>query len=212
MKYALLSTVAATLFGLQSPVTPQPFVRFIPGTVAQDLAITPKGGWTYIVGSTTDVAYPVTADAFDRTCGTDGACNAFQGRFGPERRADVVLTVIDAEGTIRLFHFPWWRRSGRQPAHRDGAPTAPCGWQGTRRRQGFENGPAGCAGGLWIARFEFTLRRSSSFSVSAGPRSPTPCSTATARCGCWNYRIPGGDAKCLSTDPRRPSSTSTLRT
>ena len=67
----LLAALATTL-GAQSTRL-QPFARFMPGTVAQDVVVTPKGGWTYIVGSTTDPNYPVTADAFDRTCGTDSS-------------------------------------------------------------------------------------------------------------------------------------------
>ena len=168
MNYALLTTVAALLFGLQSAVTPQPFARFIPGTLAQDLAITPKGGWTYIVGSTTDAAYPVTPDAFDRTCGTDGACNVFQGRFGPERRADVVLTVIDAEGTIRYSTF--LGGDGLDDNPRIALASDGTVWlAGNKTSQGFENGPAGCAGSLWIARLEFTLRRIEQFLCISGP-------------------------------------------
>ena len=54
------------------------------------IAVTPKGGWVYIVGSTTAPDYPTTPGAFDRTCGTDGACNPVQGRFGIARRADAL--------------------------------------------------------------------------------------------------------------------------
>jgi len=156
----LLAVLAATL-GAQS-IRPQPFGRFIPGTAAQDIAATPKGGWTYIVGSTTDPNYPVTPDAFDRTCGTDGDCNVFQGRFGPLRLADVVLTVFDAAGEIQYSTF--LGGSGQDDNPRLAlAPDGTLWLAGNKASVGFEKGPAGCNGSLWVARFEYTLQRIDQF-------------------------------------------------
>ena len=148
--------------------TPQPIARFTPGTLAQDLAISPKGGWVYMVGSTTSADYPVTADAFDRTCGTDGACNIVQGRFGPERRSDIVLTVFDATGTIQYSTFIGGEGQDDNPriaVARDGTV-----WlAGNKSSAIFENASTGCGGNLWIARFEFTLRRIEQFLCLNGP-------------------------------------------
>jgi hypothetical protein len=87
------------------PLTPQPYTSVISGTYAQDIAVSPKGRWLFMVGSTTDPNYPVTADAYDRTCGSDGQCNPIQGRFGIERVGDVVFTVLDSAGQIRYSTF-----------------------------------------------------------------------------------------------------------
>ena len=160
---ALFGVVAAVVSAALAPqsVTPQPFERFTPGTVAQDLALSPKGGWTYIVGSTTDPNYPTTADAFDRTCGTDGDCNVAAGRFGPERRADVVLTVFDATGEIQYSTFLGGAGQDDNPRLAI-APDGTLWLAGRKSTAGFQNGPE-CAGDLWIARFEHTLRRIEQF-------------------------------------------------
>lgn len=162
----LLAVLAATL-GAQSN-RPQPFARFIPGSAGQDLAVTPKGGWTYIVGSTSNPNYPVTPDAFDRTCGTDGTCNEFPGRFGPTRLSDVVLTVVDAAGEIQYSTFLGGNGQDDNPRLAL-APDGTLWLAGNKRSDGFENGPAGCSGELWVARFEWTLRRIDHFMCTPGP-------------------------------------------
>ena len=97
-----------------------------------------------------------------------GPATSFQGRFGPERRADVVLTVVDAEGAIRYSTFLGGDGQDDNPriaVARDGTV-----WlAGNKTSAGFEHGPGGCAGGLWIARFEFTLRRIEQFLCINGP-------------------------------------------
>ena len=161
-----LAALAATL-GAQS-IRPQPFARFIPGTAAQDIVVTPKGGWIYIVGFTIDPNYPVTADAFDRTCGTDGDCNVFQGRFGPLRLPDIVLTVFDAAGEIQYSTF--LGGSGRDDNPRAALARDGTLWlAGNKESVGFENAPAACSGELWVARFEYTLRRIDHFMCTPGP-------------------------------------------
>jgi hypothetical protein len=143
---------------LAQSITPHPYARFIPGTLFQDIVTTPKGGWLYLVGSTTDANYPVTPDAFDRTCGTDGACNPVQGRFGPVPNSDIVLTVVDADGQIRYSTFLGGTGRDDNPPvtlARDGTL-----WLAGNTTSGaFENAPAGCSGNMLVARFEYTLRR-----------------------------------------------------
>jgi hypothetical protein len=161
-----LAALAATL-GAQS-TRPQPFTRFTPGTLAQDIVVTPKGGWTYMVGSTTDPNYPVTPDAFDRTCGTDGNCNVFQGRFGPQRLADVVLTVFDAAGEMQYSTF--LGGSGQDDNPRAALTSDGTLWlAGNKSSAEFEHVPTGCSGELWVARFEYTLRRIDHFMCTPGP-------------------------------------------
>lgn len=154
----VLSIGLSTAVLAQSSVTPHPYTRFVPGTLFQDIVATPKGGWLYLVGSTTDVNYPVTPDAFDRTCGTDGACNPVQGRFGPVPNADIVLTVIDADGQIRYSTFLGGTGRDDNPhvtVARDGTL-----WVAGNSTSGsFENAPSGCTGNMLVARFEYTLRR-----------------------------------------------------
>ena len=154
----VLCIVLSTALLAQSTITPHPYARFIPGTLFQDIVATPKGGWLYLVGSTTDANYPVTPDAFDRTCGTDGACNPVQGRFGPVPNADIVFTVIDADGQIRYSTFVGGTGRDDNPrvtVARDGTV-----WlAGNSTGGSFEHAPSGCTGALLVARFEYTLRR-----------------------------------------------------
>jgi hypothetical protein len=158
--------VAGSMAGAQS-FTRQPYTTFIPGTLAQDLVVSPKGGWVFIVGTTTIPEYPVTANAFDRTCGTDGACNPFQGRFGIERQADIVITAIDAAGQIGYSTF-------LGGAFRDDNPRvaiSPDGilWiAGHTTSPAFEGQPAGCTG-LFVARFAFTMDRIEQLHCLGGP-------------------------------------------
>jgi hypothetical protein len=149
-------------------LTPHPYTVFVANTVAQDVALTPKGGWTFIVGSTTDPAYPVTADAFDRTCGTDGTCNQFQGRFGIERQADVVLTVFDASGEIRYSTF--LGGNGRDDNPRIALSRQGTIWVAANSTGGaFEHVPPGCIGNLVLLRFEYPLRRVEELQCLSGP-------------------------------------------
>lgn len=39
---------ALAIQALDPALTPQTFTSFLGGTAAQDIALTPKGGWTYI--------------------------------------------------------------------------------------------------------------------------------------------------------------------
>lgn len=159
MRFAISTLlVGLSVTTLAQSITPQPYTRFIAGTVAQDLAATPKGGWVYIVGSTTDRNYPVTADALDRTCGTDGLCNEFQGRFGIERLADIVLTVVDAAGEIRYSTF--LGGAGRDDNPRIALSRDGTLWlAGNTTAAGFEHLAGGCGGSLVVTRFEWTLHR-----------------------------------------------------
>lgn len=150
------------LAGLQlgpGAFVPREFAAVVPGTVAQDIDVTPKAGWVYIVGTTTSPDYPTTPDAFDRTCGTDGDCNPFVGRFGGiERQADVVLTFIDSAGQIRYSTF-------LGGAGRDDSPVISVGRDGTvwlagaTRSPTFDGHAGDCAGTFWVARFDPTMRR-----------------------------------------------------
>lgn len=149
-------------------LTRQAYSTFIPGTVAQDLVVSPKGSWVYIVGTTTSPGYPVTANAFDRTCGTDGDCNAFQGRFGIERRADVVLTVLDAAGQIQYSTFLGGAGTDDNPRLAI-APNGTLWIAGQTSSPTFENHPAAGCGGLFIARFAFTLDRIEQLQCISGP-------------------------------------------
>ena len=143
-------------------ITLRTYTKYIAGTVAQGLATSPKGGWVYVVGSTTERDYPVTDNAFDRTCGTDGSCNMFAGRFGPDYQADVVLTVLDAAGAIH--YSTYIGGSGRDDNPRIAVEHDGAVWlAGGKTSTIFENAPAGCSGSTWIARFEFTLRRLEEF-------------------------------------------------
>ena len=159
MRTLLVLSLAAAATGqlASSEFTPREFSAVVRSTVAQDVAVTPKGGWVYIVGSTTSSDYPVTPDAFDRTCGTDGACNPIQGRFGVSATADIVLTLLDSAGQIRYSTF-------LGGASQDDNPRIAVASDGTVWLAGatssatFEGGGS-CGGSFWIARFDFTLRQ-----------------------------------------------------
>ncbi len=147
--------------GLQfenSAFSPQEFTAVVGGTVAQDIAPTPKGGWVYIVGSTTAPDYPTTPDAFDRTCGTDGACNPFQSRFGITRLADTVLTVIDSTGQIRYSTFLGGAGQDDNPRIAV-APDGTVWLAGATTSSTFEGFAGSCSGSFWIARFDYTLKQ-----------------------------------------------------
>ena len=149
-------------------LTPHPYTTFVASTVAQDVALTPKAGWAFIVGSTTDPAYPVTGDAFDRTCGTDGTCNQFQGRFGIERVADVVLTVFDASGQIRYSTF--LGGTGRDDNPRIALSRDGTIWLAFNSTAGVvEHVEPRCIGDVLVARFEYTLRRVEELQCLSGP-------------------------------------------
>ena len=149
-------------------LTPHPYTTFVASTVAQDVALTPKAGWAFIVGSTTDPTYPVTADAFDRTCGTDGTCNQFQGRFGIERVADVVLTVFDASGQIRYSTF--LGGTGRDDNPRIALSRDGTIWLAFNSTAGVvEHVEPRCIGDVLVARFEYTLRRVEELQCLSGP-------------------------------------------
>lgn len=167
--------VAAVVANVWPPAHAQLFTRqaystFIPGTVAQDLVVSPKSGWVYIVGATTLPGYPVTANAFDRTCGTDGACNPFQGRFGETvGRSDVVLTVLDAAGHIQYSTFLGGAGVDDNPRVAI-APDGTVWLAGHTSSAIFENYSAGCpANNLWVARLAFTLDRIEQFHCISGP-------------------------------------------
>ena len=149
-------------------LTPHPYTTFVASTVAQDVALTPKAGWAFIVGSTTDPTYPVTADAFDRTCGTDGTCNQFQGRFGIERVADVVLTVFDASGQVRYSTF--LGGTGRDDNPRIALSRDGTIWLAFNSTAGVvEHVEPRCIGDVLVARFEYTLRRAEELQCLSGP-------------------------------------------
>lgn len=189
-------TAVGSLALAAQAVTPEPFETFTPGTVAQDMALSPKGGWTYIVGSTTDPNYPTTADAFDRTCGTDGMCNRSAGRFEPQPFADVVLTVFDATGEIQYSTFLGGAGQDDNPRLAI-APDGTLWLAGRKSSAGFEHGPE-CAGDLWIARFEYTLRRLEQFLCLGGP--PVLTDIALDPDGTlWLLRVAGGPASTPMT-------------
>ena len=166
------AAIAATSANVWPPAHAQLFTRqaysiFIPGTVAQDLAVSPKGGWVYFVGATTLPEYPVTPNAFDRTCGTDGACNPTQGRFGIERRSDIVLTVLDATGHIQYSTFLGGAGFDDNPRVAI-APNGTVWIAGQTSSPNFENHSTGCTG-LFIARLAFTLDRLEQVQCISGP-------------------------------------------
>jgi hypothetical protein len=137
------------------PVSEQVYASHVSGTYSQDVDVSPKGGWLYLVGSTNDPTYPVTPDAYDRTCGTDGRCNPAQGRFGVQNVADVVFTVLDSAGQISYSTFLGGSSLEDQPqvaVARDGRV-----WIAGRSFSS-DFGPAGCAGATWIAEFDFDFR------------------------------------------------------
>src|SRR5438094_1116525 len=136
---------------------PREFTSVIPGTVAQAITVTPKAGWVYIVGSTTSPNYPTTPDAFDRTCGTDGACNHVQGRSGLVPQADIVLTLVDSAGQIRYSTF--LGGAGQDDNPRIAVASDGIVWlAGATTSPSFEGAGGSCAGSFWIARFDYTLR------------------------------------------------------
>lgn len=150
----------------QAPV-PQEYSRVVGGTVAQDIAVLQKAGWVYVVGSATSATYPITSDAYDQTCGTDGNCNVVQGRFGPLPLADVVLTVFDAAGQMRYSTF--LGGSGQDDTPRIAvAPDGTVWLAGQTTSTNFEHQTIGCPGAVWIARFEYTLRALQAFQCIAG--------------------------------------------
>lgn len=64
-------------------------------TSAQAIAVdTANGGDVVVAGRTSSPALPTTPGAFDRTCGTDGACNP-SGTFGI-RTSDAFVSRLDA--------------------------------------------------------------------------------------------------------------------
>ena len=129
--------------------------------------MSPKGGWVYFVGATTLPEYPVTPNAFDRTCGTDGTCNARQGRFGIERQSDIVLTVLDATGHIQYSTFLGGAGFDDNPRLAV-APNGTVWIAGHTSSPNFENHSAGCTG-LFIARLAFTLDRIEQVQCIGGP-------------------------------------------
>lgn len=169
---AIAAMIAGAMADIWAPAHAQLFTRqaystFIPGTVAQDLVVAPKGGWVYFVGATTLPDYPVTPNAFDRTCGTDGTCNAVQGRFGIERRADIVLTVLDATGHIQYSTFLGGAGQDDNPRLAI-APNGTVWIAGRTASPNFENNSTGCTG-LFIARLAFTLDRIEQVQCISGP-------------------------------------------
>jgi len=56
-------------------------------------------GNAYVVGTTDSAGFPTTPDAFDRTCGTDGACNY----DGVRRFFDASLTKLSSDGSAVLY-------------------------------------------------------------------------------------------------------------
>lgn len=184
---ALLQGLATSQAPSTRVFTPQEFTRIVSGTVAQDIAITPKGGWVYIVGSTTSPDYPVTSDAYDRTCGTDGNCNLTQGRFGPERRADVVLSVFDATGQLRYSTFLGGSNQDDNPRLAI-APDGTLWLAGSTGSPAFEHQTTTCAGTTWIAQLDFTLRTdvNGNLYVTGHARSgemPVTAGAIDSRCG-----------------------------
>jgi hypothetical protein len=136
-------------------VTERPYTSSVSGAYAQDIVVSPKGGWLYLVGTTTDPAYPVTPDAYDSTCGTDGRCSPIQGRFGPQNSSDVVFTVLDSAGQVRYSTFLGGSSFEDQPqvaVARDGRV-----WI-AGRSSSRDFGPADCVDATWIAEFDFDFR------------------------------------------------------
>jgi hypothetical protein len=142
----------------------QEYTRVVGGTVAQDVALSPKGGWTYFVGTTTSPDYPVTSNAYDSTCGSDGNCNPFLGRFGPQPLSDIVFTVLDSAGRIQYSTF--LGGSGIEDFPR--IAVAPNGevWL-SGRTMSSELLTGGCTG-AFIARFDFDFHTLRSFQCVPG--------------------------------------------
>lgn len=69
----------------------------------RDIAVDAEGS-VYLTGDTTSSDYPTTDGAYDRTCGTDGRCNADPGRF-ISPRSDVFVTKLDAQGKMVYSTF-----------------------------------------------------------------------------------------------------------
>jgi hypothetical protein len=155
--------VAATLAALPStmlsqgtvPVVQREYAAAVTGTYAQDLAVSPKGGWLFFVGTTTDPNYPVTPDAYDGACGSDARCNPTPGRFGTVNLADIVFTVLDSAGQVRYSTF-------LGGAGQDDSPAIAVSRDGTAWISGRGTSPdfpsTGCAGSTWIAQFDADLK------------------------------------------------------
>jgi hypothetical protein len=136
---------------------PREFSAVVAGTVAQAIEATPKAGWVFIVGTTIDPAYPTTTDAFDRTCGTDGACNPVQDRFGVRPNADVVFTLVDASGQIHYSTF--LGGAGQDDTPRMAvAPDGIVWLMGATTSAAFDGAAGGCGGSRWLARFDMSRR------------------------------------------------------
>jgi hypothetical protein len=161
---------------LPSPPSPPrdltvPFTRTFAGTLPTDLAVTSKG-WVYLVGSTRDATFATTENAYDRTCGTDGRCNPFQGRFGIQYQADVTLTVFDPNGAVHYSSY--LGGAGEDGATRVALATDGGVWlAGPTSSTTFEGQPApGTCGGtssaIWIAHFDVGLRNLQEFRCVLG--------------------------------------------
>ncbi|MBN1145857.1 MAG: SBBP repeat-containing protein [Anaerolineales bacterium] len=58
-----------------------------------------EGGNPYIVGQTLSTDFPITGDAYDTSCGSEGTCDS--GGLGPY--SDAFLAVLNADGTDLIY-------------------------------------------------------------------------------------------------------------
>jgi hypothetical protein len=63
-------------------------------------AIVTTGGQLFVTGDTASSDFPVTGDAADATCGSDGTCNEYQVDSVPWYHPDTFFTRLDTNGTI----------------------------------------------------------------------------------------------------------------
>lgn len=84
----LLTTALCVSVGAQ---TSPEFERILPNINIRDLAVGPDGS-IFLAGTTATPDLPVTGDAYDRTCGLDGRCDA--------GRSDGFLVILTPSGEI----------------------------------------------------------------------------------------------------------------
>ena len=63
-------------------------------------AVVTAGGQIFVTGDTESSDFPVTADAADATCGSDGTCNEYELPSGTFYRSDTFFARLDTNGTI----------------------------------------------------------------------------------------------------------------
>lgn len=87
------------------------------------IAVDPAGN-AYVAGTTYSADFPTSANGFDRTCGTDGACNPENIPNQNKRRPDGFLTRLSASGSA-LAYSTYIGGSNDDTGRSDGATYEP---------------------------------------------------------------------------------------